>query len=177
MRKGKDCSKIEELLICKNFSEINQFEEEYILKHTSNCESCKKILTSIRNFGILQSDDLFLEPAGSVKADIIQKMVKERANLRMFFEKIRSKIYDLLNFKIPVYQFLIGLFLIILVMNLNNIFQNRTFSESDLLLEKNYKQYNISDELEQIKYNIGRNMKEDSLLFKGFVTTAESIVG
>jgi hypothetical protein len=173
----KECSQIEKLILEMKSSKISDKQKKKIDHHLSHCRSCREFEKSLSAIvrGMAIEDDLKLEPDPRIQRNLLAYLHNSRKKRASFFHRIWFTVRDMLEIRIPVYQILSAVILLIFIFM--GIQKLSTFHKAELtqesipqLQEGIFNQFNVIDNLRLIDgQKIGRNFSEDSLLIKMFV--------
>ncbi|MBN1684735.1 MAG: hypothetical protein JW855_04815 [Gammaproteobacteria bacterium] len=174
------CDTVEDLLIKQSIEILSADENSLLENHLKTCVHCQEYqnqLVSIQSsMTIDQKSQLKPDPA-------IHQLLKQRMNA---FKPIKHRTVDspwqrfrnILEYRIPVYQGLIGLACSILIFvainyfSLSNHQQTRSSEYSINMADTTFYQINVINNLQIIEQQkIGRNVKEDSLLTRFIVSS------
>ena len=169
------CNSVERLLIKRSFNELTEEEELILHGHLESCDVCRSYQYTLSNLHkTVQSDS---EHCPVPDSTIHQNLVHEMKTMKVNKEKQSGTIWrwarNVLEFRIPVYQTLAGIVLILLmvfILSQYSFLNNRgdeglsdlTHFETQLL-----ETINVMNDLELIEQQkIGRSAKEDSTLMQ-----------
>ncbi len=175
MKKIK-CSQIEELLSIKKNDEFSSEEQSLIEKHLKVCNSCFKFSQMLNKIEQIEIEEQ-LEPEQFVYENLVNNLKLRERNVKRKFEFLPDLIADLLNYRVTVYQVAAGFLLLLFAINLPNLIETEPALHEQKLIRNQQiqiNQFNLTDKLEQLR-NVGNNVKEDSLFFKGFSLKADHI--
>jgi len=176
---SKECSQIEKLIIEMKAGQISDNHKKKIDRHLSRCQSCmefEKTLRAIEN-GMKIGDNLKLKPDPRIRRNLLVYLNKSRKKRASLLHRIWSTAREVLEIRIPVYQILGGIVLMIFIFM--GIQKLSTFHQTELteesipqLQEGMFNQFNVIDNFRLTDgQKIGRNFNEDSLLIRLFVRT------
>ena len=174
------CDAVEELLIKQGIEKLSVEEDNLLQNHLKNCVNCREFqnqLVSIQStMKIDQQSQLKPDPA-------IHRILMKRMNAakQVKLRRVDSawqRLMNLLEYRIPVYQGLIGLACSLLIFVAINYFSFSSQQQSvrpDYHVNKadtSFYQVNVIKNLQIIEQQkIGRNVKEDSLLTRFIVSS------
>jgi len=175
-----NCDDVERLLIHRIFDQLTPEVNLSVEKHLKSCDRCQsyqKTLLNLQNSIQIRAEEK-LVPDPAIRQNIIQRMKtlepQEAGFLRSTWQYVRS----IFEYRIPVYQTLSGVVLIVLIfLAVNQISfspdQKPPEPQSLTQIETPVPaQMNVVDNLDIIdKQKIGRNVKEDTTLTRFIVTT------
>ncbi|MBC8183628.1 hypothetical protein H8E88_21255 [candidate division KSB1 bacterium] len=165
------CSEIRDFLIRKNFDKMKTDIIKLIEKHLETCSGCRQYHNSIKqvqnSVEITSQDPLIPDPG--IRAAIIRKMAQPKADKQKLFLVLFQHIWEILDFRIPVYQGIIGfaiIFLIFLGLNNPQFWNNQNSPESlEYIPVEQLQQVNVLNSLKFIQeQKVGKTVKEDTLL-------------
>jgi hypothetical protein len=172
MNNKKSCQEIQQLLVSNGIGHLAEAEKKYIAEHLNNCEECRNVEKLVLTFEKTGSVQPIHNPVASQK---LRKTLIRRYRLlnqqsTPLSYKFRDVLGNLLNYRIPVYQ-VIGILIVVLVSYVfliqkpllqNNQTTSIASVQQDTLQYKALDIFVNLNYLEQMKS--GRNSEEDSLL-------------
>lgn len=174
------CEEIEELLIRQNFEQLIE-EEIYILQgHLKNCNRCQRYQEQLAmlNNSIIINRNSPLTPNPVIRQNIIKWMKPLKPKKQGVLNRIWQHVCDFLDYRIPVYQGLIGIVCSLLIFITISYFsfsnQNKTTSQKQSLIreEITFDQINVIKNLQIIEeQKIGKNVSEDTVLTQFIVSS------
>jgi hypothetical protein len=178
-KSGTNCDDIEQLLIKKNIDELTPDENLLVEKHLKFCERCRgyqsTLLSLQDSMQICSEEKLIPDPA--IHQNIIQRMKTLRPEQTGIFKSGWQYIRNMLEYRIPVYQTLLGIVLILLIsFSINTLFLTTQKESSKLQVFAQmeplaYSQMEVLDNLDIIdQQKIGISAKEDTSLTRFLVT-------
>jgi len=114
--KKMKCDKIEFLLIKRNFDELTMKESLLVEEHLKGCDSCRsyqKTLSNLQDSMKVSTERLVPDPA--IRENIIQRMEALRPRQPGIVARGWHHLGDLFKHRIPVYQPLLAVFLVLLI--------------------------------------------------------------
>jgi hypothetical protein len=172
-KSNSTCADIEKLLIKNNDEELSKAEHLLLQQHLQNCDQCQnfqRILTNMQSAMQINKDRLIPDP--SIRLNIIRQM-KKKGDI---FSVVWNYLKRALDYRIPVYQGLIGIGTCLLIVVAAHYLpfgyqQDRIESLSDVQFKDvAINQINVLSELTIIEQQkIGINVNEDTLLTKFIV--------
>jgi hypothetical protein len=179
-KSSTNCDDIEQLLIKRNIDGLTQNENLLVEKHLKFCERCKNYQSTLLNLQesmqIEPEEKLIPDPA--IRQNIIQRMRAAQSKEQGIFQNGWQYIRTALEYRIPVYQTLLGIVLIFLIsLSINRLFLTpekeplklQSFAQIETLTSSQMSVIENLDILDQQK--IGRTVKEDPSLTRFTVTT------
>jgi len=177
---SKNCDEMESLLIKENLDELTTDENLLIKIHLKSCEHCrsfKNALLDLQNsmrIGAKQKP----VPHPAIRQNIIRQMKTKKAKEAGVFKSGWQYIRGILEYRIPVYQALFSVALILLFsLGIRQLpfpiekkpQEQRGFAQLDVPISS---QMNVIESLEIIdNQKIGRNAQEDSSLTQFILST------
>lgn len=169
---NKECKRVENLLIQKSPDGFLQPEREVIEKHLDGCGSCRVFRERVMSFydSLAVPANSHLKPNPEIRKLAKNRLKQVRPSAHGSFHMIKTFLHNFIKFKIPVYQAALGMavcLFIILFLNRHHVSkQSRMMGQIE-----SYRNYGHADDvLEHIdlfhSQKIGRNIVEDSLLFR-----------
>ncbi len=174
----KECEKTERLLVEKQHKKITESDIRFIKNHLSSCSLCQNYQTTLQTIehAVQIDPNLELTPDPLIRNNIIKKMKSLKPEKVTLAEKIWFGLKHILAYRIPVYQACFGAVSVILIVFLINKLPMGI--DQDFPGQQEYTQpsglipaqTNAIKNLEIInRQQIGRNVKEDTLLTKFIV--------
>jgi len=171
------CTEFEKLLIKKNIDEISDAEALLLHEHLESCKTCQNYQHTLiklqKSVQIDEADNLIPEPA--IRKNIAGRI---KTNHRGVHEIVLAVVKSVLEYRIPVYQTLLGIagiFLIVLAVNRFSLLQPKetAMQQGNLeLSELAFEQMNVHNNLQVMDYQkIGININEDTSMTKFIVSS------
>lgn len=174
------CEDIQDLLIKENIENLS-IEETSLLKiHIKTCKYCQKYQQDLAYFqkSIPISQTSPLKPDPAIRRLVLKRLLKRKPDQQGILNLVWQWISKILEYRIPVYQGLIGVVcgLLIFIMIRNFFILNQHESKRTIYrlqtADTTVYQINVIKNLQIIEHQkIGRSIGEDSLLTR-FVVTA-----
>ena len=174
-----NCDDIEQLLIKKDVDGLTPEENLLVEKHLKFCERCRtyhSTLSNLQNSMQIRTDEKIV-PHPAIRQNIIQRMKALRPEEKGIFKGVWQYIRAIFEYRIPVYQTLLGLVLIFLIsFSINRLFLTTEKKPLELqsfaqIESMSYTQISVIDNLQIIdQQKIGRTVKEDPSLTRFTVT-------
>ena len=173
------CADVEQLLIKQSFEQMNKEQIHSMEKHLTSCTNCRqyqRILFNLQN-SVKLSPKKKLQPDPSIRRNVIKRMKKVKAEQQIFLSRLLQNIWKFLDYRIPVYQSIVGFVIILLVFIAVNYFsvpkqsdfKNTTETVQTEEIQTN--QINILDNLQMIEnQKIGKTVQEDTILTRFVVS-------
>jgi hypothetical protein len=170
-----NCSEIENLIIQKNINDLDAEQFSLVEKHMKNCVRCQEFQATLINLNRAMKIEKneFLKPAPKVYQTILNRMSQIHEKKLSFLDDILEKIYCILDYRIPLYQGILGMMLIGLLvwgtMSLPYGNQQAQFriSVQPQPEQSQVKQLNVLNSYEVLKnQKIGKSVSEDTMLIK-----------
>ena len=167
------CADIEQILIKKNFENLNNEQKKSLENHLLSCEDCQKYQRILSNLKYSMKIDAKekMQPDPKIRQTVITQINKSKASSQSIISKLFQNIWKFLDYRIPVYQGIMSFAAIVLIFfALNNFpsWDNRNSTET----VENFKteqttavHVNILNSLQIIdEQKIGKSAKEDTIL-------------
>jgi len=173
-----NCKDIERLLTLKSCDRLTEEENQTIEKHLTSCEHCRSYQNNLLNiqYSMKVDADVKLIPNPGIRQNIIQRMKVVKHEESGLFQQGWRYMKNVFEYRIPVYQALLGvagILLIFIAINQPSVFFDWKPSERQALIEKEIvvsDQVYVIKNLDMIKQQkIGRNVREDSVLVRYIV--------
>jgi hypothetical protein len=173
------CDEVERLLIKKDVDGLTPEENLLLEDHLKSCERCRSYQNALLNVqnSIQMDSEEKLIPDPAIRQNIIQRMKTLRPEQTGIFKSGWQYIRNMLEYRIPVYQTLLGIVLILLIsFSINTLFLTTEkessklpgFAQMEPLVSS---QMGVLDNLEIIdQQKIGISAKEDTSLTRFLVT-------
>ena len=173
------CDEIEHLLVKKDVEGLTPEEDVLLENHLRLCKRCRSYqnaLLSVRNSVQIDSEEK-LVPDPAMRQNIIQRMKTLRPEQAGIFKSSWQYIRNMLEYRIPVYQTLLGIVLILLIsFSINTLFLTTerassklpSFAQMEPLVSSQMSVLNNLEIIDQQK--IGISVKEDTSLTRFIVT-------
>jgi len=174
-----NCNDIERLLINKKIDEITEDENILLEKHLKSCEQCRSYQVTLLNLerSVQIGSENHLVPDTAIRQNIIRKMKAMRHKKVEVLRNGWQTIRNMLGYRIPVYQALLGAGLILVgfwMINKHSLSIDRKPSKLPNFIQMDTptsSQMNVIKNLNMIdEQKIGWSVKEDSALTRYFVT-------
>lgn len=163
---------MEDLIIRSEFENLTEAENEALKKHVPECPDCHKLQQQLANahYSLKPQSANPLKPRPEIRQNLIRQMssATNKSSLNIW-----QKLLSLLEYRIPIYQGVLGMAMIFFIVILLNHF---SFSVNPPL--SSYSQYaqadsvgvsqmNILNNLSVIEsQRIGKSVSEDTMLIK-----------
>ncbi len=174
------CEAVEQLLIKQGIERLSADENSLLQNHLKTCIHCQEYqnqLVSIRS-SITINQKSPLKPDPAIHQSLMNRMKTLKPNKQWFFDSFWQRLLNVLEYRIPVYQGLIGLACSLLIFVVINYF---SFSSQHQAVTPQYEmrmadttfyQLNVIKNLQIIEQQkIGKNVSEDSLLTRFIVSS------
>ncbi len=171
------CAASEDLLIRQQAVDLNKEQKEKLTQHLQHCPLCqqfqKLLATMSQSMKIREQSALKPDPA--IRRSIIRKIKRTRIEQTTFLQVTLSMLRKLLQYRIPVYQAILGMLLVSLIIWGSVKFpfwKQQNFRNSHHLTQevndegKQIEMLNCLDILEPQK--VGTSVSEDTMLIKFF---------
>lgn len=174
------CKQVEELFIKQQVEELTAQETRKLIHHLSTCEHCKNYQSQL--IGLHQTIDInsshSLKPDPAIRKRIIQQMKISHTKRVTIIQLMWQKMVDMLHYRIPVYQGVIGMAVSLLILLAINYFSISlkphpiASPQIQAMEEVAATQLNVVNSLEIIKgQKFGKSVNEDTLLTRFIVTS------
>ncbi len=184
MRKSNEnsrtnCDDIEGLLIQRHFDEITQNQSLSVEEHLKSCDRCGSFQNTLSNLQNLMQIGVAdkLTPHPAIRENIVQRMrtakLREARNRGSIWQYLRN----IFQYRVPVYQVLFGMVLILLIFVAPRQFplssdqkapKKRRLTQTEVPI---LSQLSVMNNLEIVEaQRIGQNIKEDTTLTRFIVT-------
>ena len=170
-----NCSEIENLIIQKYINDLDTEQLTFVEKHLKNCVRCQEFQATLISLNRAMKIEIneFLKPAPKVYQTILNRMSQIYDKKTNFLDDIVEKIYSILDYRIPLYQGMIGMVLIGLLVwgTLSLPFGNPqtqlNISVQPRSEQSQFRQLNILNSYDVLKnQKIGKSVSEDTMLIK-----------
>ena len=168
----KECHRVENLLIGKNPDGFSNMEHEGIEKHLEGCDSCRVFRESIMRFydSLAVPADSHLKPNPEIRKLAKNRLKQVRPSVHGSFHTMKTFVQNMIRFKIPVYQAALGMAVCLFII----LFLNRFHIPKQSRMAGQIESYrndghpgNVLGHIDLFhSQKIGRNIVEDSLLFR-----------
>lgn len=174
------CQHVEELLVRQMFEELTAHETHDLNNHLTICAHCQGYRRQLASFqqSINIKNSRSLRPDPAIQKRILQQMKSLHPKRASFIQIMWQKMLGMLQYRIPVYQGVIGLAVSVLIFLAINYFSISTnihpiaAPEFQAMEEVTATQLNVVSSLEIIKgKKIGKSVNEDTLLTRFIVTS------
>ncbi|MCI0496362.1 zf-HC2 domain-containing protein [candidate division KSB1 bacterium] len=175
-----NCEHTEELLVRQIFEDLTENETQDLNDHLKICEHCQSYrlqLTSFQQSMNIENSRL-LKPDPAIRKRIIQQIKSLQPAKASFIQIIWQKLLGIMQYRIPVYQGVIGMAVSLFILFAVNNFSfapKRVLKVAPEFHARNeaiVPQLNVVNSLEIIEQQkIGRSVSEDTLLTRFVVTT------
>ncbi len=178
-KSSNGCNEIEELLIQQNLETLSAAEHRLLQQHLKTCTHCKHYTRQLANLQSSLNIDQHspLKPDPSIRNSVIKKMLRRKLALAGILNSLWQWTSKILEYRIPVYQGLIGVACGLLIFILIRYFpaSNQSGMERSHnqlpAADTTLYQINVIKNLQIIEQQkIGKNVKEDSLLTRFIVS-------
>ena len=178
-KSSANCDDIEQLLIKKDVDKLTQDENLLVENHLKFCERCRSYQSTLsslhKSMRISPEEKLIPDPA--IRQNIMQRMRSMKPEQTGILKSVWQHIKSTLEYRIPVYQTLLGIVLIFLIsFSINRLFltakqeslELQSFAQIESLPST---QISVIENLQIIdQQKIGRTVKEDPSLTRFTVT-------
>ena len=172
------CSEIRDILIKRNFDKMNNNILKVVDKHLETCSDCRQYHISLKQIQSsieINSKDT-LAPDPGIRTAAIERMKQASAKRPNLLNQMFQHIWKILDFRIPVYQGIIGFAIIILIfIGINNPrFWNtqNSIDSAEYTPVEQLRQVNVLNSLKFIQeQKVGKTVKEDTILTHLLFTT------
>ena len=174
------CEDIEKLLIKQEIENLSREERNLIQQHVQTCINCQDYqtqLASIENSMEINQSSL-LQPDPAIRQKLINRFEVLKAKKHRFINIIWQSLLSMLEYRIPVYQGLIGVasFILIFVVIHSSSFSFRHQADrlnyTPMMADTTFSEINVIKNLQIIEHQkIGKNVNEDSLLTRFIVSS------
>lgn len=173
------CDAVEELLIKQNFEKLSEDENNLLQNHLKTCNGCQKYQLQLANLrsSLVVSEQSSLQPDPLIRQSLINRVKALKPQDHRFFDSLWQRLLNILEYRIPVYQGLIGLACSILIFVMIHYFSLSSYHEveipryQNMMADTTFYQINVIKNLQIIgQQKIGKNVREDSLLTRFIVT-------
>lgn len=177
--KTNRCGDIEELLIKQKSEILSEKEIALLQNHLKTCKHCQSYQTRLAYIQASMpiSKNSPLKPDPAIRQSLINRMKALKPQKYWGIDSLRQKILTVLEYRIPVYQGLIGLacsWLIFVAIQYFSFLQSRSVSSEyyRMMSDAKYYQINVIQNLQIIEQQkIGKTVREDSLLTRFVVSS------
>jgi len=165
------CSDIRQILIKKNYEKLGENLICSLHEHLISCPDCQQFEHSLMNvqsaMKITSKDKMLPDP--KIRTFLVNRLKKEKMEKQNIFSVVSHRIWKILDFRIPVYQGIIGFAIIILIfLGLNNsqLWDSQPSVESfEYTPVEQLNQVNVINSLKFIQeQKIGKTVQEDTIL-------------
>jgi len=169
------CRSFEDLLIWQTVDFINEEQAEKLNQHLKACTACQQFqsLLFATSSAMKIKEKTNFVPDANIRQAVIQKMTQHQIKAATFLQAMLQTIWKLLEYRIPVYQGILGIILVTCLIwgALNLPFwsqppyrqvRNQSWQENIQLDQRNG--LNTLDILEAQK--VGKSVSEDTMLIK-----------
>jgi hypothetical protein len=174
------CDAIEQLIIKQGIEKLSADENNILQSHLKSCVHCQDYqnqLVSLQS-SIMISVKSSLQPDPAILQNLMKRMNAFKSPKHRTVDSPWQKLLNILEYRIPVYQGLIGLACSLLIFVAINYFsfssQHKTGSSeySINVADSSFYQINVIKNLQIIEQQkIGKNVREDSLLTRFIVSS------
>jgi anti-sigma factor RsiW len=174
------CDQIEMLLVSRNYEQLTDDENRLVEEHLVACERCQRYqhaISRLKNAFRMGEEETFA-PDPSIRENIIQRMRQLKGEEVGVWERARKSIRTAFTYRIPAYQAVVGIALIVLMsFTLKNLPSSALQEPSEerplvRLAMPETSEMEIVDDLGVLKQQkIGRNVTEDTTLMRFVVST------
>ncbi|HEX9975564.1 MAG TPA: hypothetical protein VGD14_26165 [bacterium] len=175
-----NCKQAEELLVRQVLEDLIENETQELNDHLKICVHCQSYRHQLINFqqSMNIENSRLLKPDPAIRQKIIQQMKSRQPKRVSFVQVIWQRLLGMLQYRIPVYQGVLGMAISLLIFLAVNYFSISTkhhpiaFPEFRAMGEVAATQVNVINSLEILEQQkIGRSVNEDTLLTRFIVTT------
>jgi len=174
------CEDIEGLLIRQNFEDLTGNEKSLLQEHVKTCNQCRNYQHHLMNFqnSMAISKKSQLRPDPVIRQTLMDRMNALKPKNYRIVDSLWQRLLNILEYRIPVYQGLIGIACCLLIfVGINYFsFSNQPHSESlqytKMMADTTFYQINVIENLQIIEQQkIGKNISEDTLLTRFIVSS------
>lgn len=174
------CDAVEELLIKQNFESLSEDKNTLLQNHLKNCKHCQDYQNQLASLpsSITISEKSLLKPDPAIRQSLLNRMKALKPKKHRVFDSLWQKMLSILDYRIPVYQGLIGLacslliFVVIHYFSFSNQHQPGSPQYELSMADTTFYQINVIKNLQIIEQQkIGKNVREDSLLTRFIVSS------
>jgi len=174
------CDAVEELLIKQSIEKLSADENSLLQNHLKTCVHCQKYQNQLAfiQTSMSVSQKSQLKPNPAIRQSLLNRMKVLKPKKHGTVDSLWQKLLNLLEYRIPVYQGLIGLAcsLLIFVVIHHFSFSNQHLPASPQyelrMSDTTFYQMNVIKNLQIIEQQkIGKNVREDSLLTRFIVSS------
>lgn len=117
INKNVNCSYFEDLLIKKYINELTDIENNLLTEHLKSCKNCKEYQNTLNqiHYNMLIPSEGNLIPDPDIPRLASRKIKRQRQFQPATFDLSWSSILGLLKYRIPLYQLVLGISLILFV--------------------------------------------------------------
>jgi hypothetical protein len=173
------CNEMEALLIRQNIESLSAAENILLQQHLKTCIHCQNYRRQLTNLQSVMaiSQTSRLKPDPSIREIVMKQMLKRKPETQGILNSFWQWISKILEYRIPVYQGLIGVACGLLIVILIRYFPvsnqgGMDHSQHQLqIADTTVYQINVVKNLQIIEQQkIGKNVSEDSLLTRFIVS-------
>jgi hypothetical protein len=174
------CDAVEELLIKQNFERLSEDENTVLQNHLKTCNHCQNYQNQFASLqsSIKISEKSPLKPDPAIRQSLLNRMEALKPRKHRVIDSLWQKLLNLLEYRISVYQGLIGLacsiliFVVVHYLSFPNQHQPGSTRYELSIADTTFYQINVIKNLQIIKeQKIGKNVREDSLLTRFIVSS------
>ncbi|UCE04558.1 MAG: hypothetical protein JSW07_13120 [bacterium] len=174
------CEDIEELLIRQNFEDLTGNEKSLLQEHVKTCNQCRNYQHQLVNFqnSMTISQKSPLRPDPGIRQTVMDRMNALKPKKYRIFDSLWQRLLHILEYRIPVYQGLIGIacsllfFVVINYFSFSNQPQSGSSQYHKMMADTTFHQINVIKNLQIIEQQkIGKNVSEDTLLTRFIFST------
>jgi hypothetical protein len=174
------CDAVEELLIKQNFESLSENENAMLQNHLKNCKHCQNYQNQLvfiqKSMSVSQKSQLKPDPA--IRQSLMDRMNAVKHKRHRIGDLFWQRLLNLLEYRIPVYQGLIGLACSLLIFVAIHYFSFSSHYQPNIpqyemrMADTTFYQINVIKNLQIIEQQkIGKNVREDSLLTRFVVSS------
>ena len=171
------CDVIQPLIIKNHVDDITNEELIFVKEHLKSCKKCRHYESTLKNLhnSMQTGKSQKLVPNPNIRQTLLSQLKPHKTTRLDIFGNIWQNITRIFEYRIPVYQAVLGLtfaFLVFFTINQVNHLDSQIFSgdmSTTTVDSTNF--INVTKTLEMAEQQkIGRNIYEDSLLTRFIVT-------
>jgi hypothetical protein len=175
-----NCKQIEELILKQTTEMLAQNEIKIIKVHLENCSSCKAFQLTISKMetSMQVQSDTSLQPDTAIRETVIKQMKELSASKISWLNDFVNAIRSILEYRIPVYQAGLAIFIVIFIVMFGFDFSNSLIDKNEVspVIAQNVEypignEYLIENYPELENQKVGVNVREDSILIRFIYTS------
>jgi len=172
---NKECDDAERLLIRKNFDVLTKEEDRLLHDHLESCDHCRGYLYTLSHLyrAAQVRSDSELAPDPTIRQRLVQRMNVVKNRKGGIVHRGRQYMRRFLEYRIPVYQALVGVVLILLVASVLSQLSFSINRREAALYDLSQLEAPVLGDMDVVnnveliqQHRIGRNVKEDSTLIR-----------